>query len=795
MKRFILLLLISLSINLLQAQDSFNARFLEANTLMEENTYNLALPIWLELNLEQPENNNINYKVGVCYIHSANEKSKSLNYLKKASENTTSNYDPFSHSEKKAPVESYFYLAQAQHLNYELDAAIESYNTFNSKISKKHYLFKDLEYYKQQCLNAQEAIKNPVNIIVNNLGDKINTEYPEYSPVVSLDESIIYFTSRRLRADSTNYFYKDENDGMYYEDIFVSENIDGNWTEPQPLSINTENHEATINMSLDGQTLFIYKDDNGNGNLYATNRNEDEWTTPQLLGSDINSESDETHAAITPDGKLLYFVSDRKGGLGGLDIYVCKQLPNGEWAKAQNAGPSINTPYDEDGVFIHPDGKTMYFSSKGHKSIGGFDIFSSEFDKEAQIWSTPQNIGYPVNSTDDDVFFVTSADGKRGYYSSTQEKGMGEKDIYMISLVDAEEKPLTLLTGFIKVLGEPELPDNAQITVTDNLNGDLAGIYKPRKRDGKFSIILEPNTDYHIVYAASTFTQEEDLYVPPVSAFNEINRGIELQDIVFGKENDMMTYLKGFIEYKKLLSSGTKISLLDENDAVIESTKSDDNGFFTFDNLKPDDYYLVRLDGVDDDFIENAKVYVVNSKGEKVMLAIKKNKNRRLFKALPSSAVDKLPLLNETDDSTLPVDNTTTPTDNTNTVDNSTVLAKYQEFFNYNVKAINATASEYVGLLNKALEQSKTAGKVVIEIEASASRVPTKTFRTNKNLSENRAQVAKETVLKSLLEKGISKDKIVFKNVKSLVQGPRYKGDYKNKANYEKYQYVIIRLK
>ena len=479
---------------------------------------------------------------------------------------------------------------------------------------------------------------------------------------------------------------------------------------------------------------------------------------------------------------------------------MCKKLPTGEWAKAQNLGATINTPYHEDGIFIHPDGKTIYFSSKGHKSIGGFDIFSSEFNDETQSWSPPVNLGYPVNSTEDDVFFVTSADGKRGYYSSFQEKGMGEKDIYMISMTDAQEKPLTLLTGKIRVVGEDVLPDNTQIVVTNNSTGDLVGIFKPRKRDGKFSIILEPNSEYHIIYSSLTYEQTEDLYVPPVSAFTEINRGIDLQDIVFGENKDALTYLNGYIEYKKLLAAGTKISLLDENDKVIESTKSDKKGFFKFSNLKPDEYYLIRLDEVSDDFIENAKVFVVNAKGEKVMLAVKKEKNRRLFKALPADDIDKLPLLDEHDTENLANNNTTNNTttnnnnENTETNFNGPVLATYQEYFNYNVKAINTSDAKFTSLLDKALNKSKT-GKVIVEIEASASKVPTRTFKTNKNLAENRAEEAKKAVLDALVKKGIEKDNITFKKAKSLVQGPKYKGDFENKEVYEKYQYVIITVK
>lgn len=789
MKKFALLITLSFVYLFSIAQDSFNQKFLEANTLMEESMFNIALPIWLDLLSQKPDNSNINYKIGVCYIHSGNEKKKALPYLKKAIENTTSNYDPFSSAEEKAPIETNFYLARAYHLNYELDLAMTHYSSLKEKIGKKHYLFNELEHYTKQCSYAKEALAKPVNIEVKNMGSAINTIYPEYSPVLSLDESTIYFTSRRLRKDSSNYFIKDASDGLYYEDIYVSNNYDGAWTEPELLNINTEGHEATINISIDGQTLFIYKDDNGNGNLYSSNLNENEWSTPKLLGSDINSEAQESHVAVTPDGNTLYFVSDRKGGLGGQDIYFCNKLPTGEWAKAQNIGSIINTPYNEDGVFIHPDGKTLYFSSHGHSSIGGYDVFYSTKDKEGN-WSTPVNLGYPVNSTDDDVFFVTSADGKRGYYSSFQEKGFGEKDIYMISLTDADTKPLTLLTGILRVIGEPETPADAQIVITDNATGNLIGIYKPRKKDGKFSIILEPNIDYHIVYSALTFKQEEDLYVPEVSSFKEINRGIDLQDIIFGEKQNVIDYLKGFLEYKNLLSAGTKISLLDEKDKLLESTKTDENGFFKFSKLNPNDYYLVRLDDVDKNFIDDAKVYIVNENGEKVMLAIKKSKNRRLFRALPKDEINKLTLLNEKDSKTV-IDNN----NNTNTTENKNVLASYQEFFNYNVKEINATNAKYLELISKVLESVNGGKKVTIEIEASASKVPTRTFKSNDALAKNRGEEAKKSIMKLLTDKGINMNKISFKKIKSLVQGPDYKGDFEDKDTYEKYQYVIINIK
>ncbi|PCJ25044.1 MAG: hypothetical protein COA97_08705 [Flavobacteriales bacterium] len=759
MKKIALIITFSFALINLNAQDeSFRQSFLEANLLMEENQYNVALPIWLKLQAEQPTNFNVNYKVGVCYINSANNKKKALVYLVKAVQNTTKNYDPFSSSEKKSPIESYFYLARAYHINYELNNAMVNYNSFKEKISKKHFLFNEIDHHIEQCENAKIAVKNPVNIKITNMGNLINSPAGDYSPVLSTDESTMYFTSRRVRKDSSNYYIKDISDGKNYEDIYVSYNYDGVWTEPELLGINTEGHEATVNISIDGQTLFIYKDDNGDGNIYTSTQEDGEWSYPVKLGSDINLESRETHAHISPDGNSLYFVSDRKNGIGGQDIYVCKKLPNGEWAKAQNVGNMINTAYDEDGVFIHPDGKTMYFSSKGHSSIGGYDIFYSVMD-DAGNWSKPKNMGYPVNSTDNDVFFVTSADGKRGYYSSFQEKGYGEKDIYKISLEDADAKPLTLLTGIMRVIGQ-ELPDDALIIVTDNETGELVGKYVPRKKDGKFSIILTPGNDYHIVYSALTFKQEEDLYIPPISAYQEINRGIDLDNVVFGTPGDTViannnTNTKDKDEWKynnktelEKLSAviNTLNSQIEElKDQLAQSLKNNNNV-----NNSTNDTRVAALEAI----IADLKIQI-----------------------------DKMSI------------NSNTNNVNTNYAPSGNIIASYQEYFNYNIKSIKTSNLKYKDMVNKAVAKSKSAGKVTIEIESSASHVPTKTYGSNVNLASKRAKDAKEKIISSLVSKGVKKENIIITNLNSSVGGPKYNSDFNNTSVYEKYQYVIIKVR
>ena len=755
MKKLIITLTFTFALISLNAQNSFSERFLEANTLIEEKQHNVALPLWLKLLTEQPDNNNVNYKTGLCYLKSANEKGKSLSYLEKAAQNTTKNYDPFSGSEKKAPFESYFYLAEAYQLNYQIDLAKINYIKFKDNVSKKHYLFNEVDNRLNQCENAKQAIAKPVNIKINNMGEIINSPFADYSPVLSIDESSIYFTSRRIRNDSSNYYTKDILDGQHYEDILVSHNYDGQWTKPELINISTEDHEAVVNISADGQTLFIYKDGGANGDIYTSQlEEEDLWSEPVKLGSDINKDSRETHAHTSPDGNLLYFVSDRKGGLGGLDIYVCKKLPNGQWAKAQNVGETINTKYDEDGIFIHPDGKTMYFSSKGHSSIGGFDIFSSTMDDEGN-WTTPINIGYPVNSTDNDIFFVTSADGKRGYYSSYYKDGFGEKDIYQISLDDASAKPLTLLTGYMKMKDGQPLPDDAVILVSNNESNERTKEYTPRRRDGKFSIILNPGNDYHIVYSATPYKQEEDLYIPPVSAYQEINRGIDLEDVLFGAEP---------IDGSEMVNSGRSrldqlnatLSQLDQDNTQDDQWKNTNRA--ELDKLKAS---LAGLDRISDgDWNEGH-----NDQLDDIKVRI-----------------DKLKA------SYIGLDNIYSDDFNKNSI------SSYQEFFNYNSKDINTGNQKYIGMIDKAIEQSKSTGKIKISLESSASYVPTKTYKTNTQLAFKRANDAKAKVIASLVAKGVNKDNIVILNINSKVRGPKYKGDFTNKSVYEKFQYVTIRV-
>ena len=651
-----------------EEEQSFRDMFEEANVLTDDKNYGLALPIWLKLEKLEPDNANINYRVGLCYFHST-QKSKAQPYLEKAVNDVTKNYDRFSYEEKKAPFETYYYLARIYHINYKIGKALETYNKFKELANKKHYLMKDIDHQMQMCLNAKELIGAPVDILKTNMGDKINSKYPEYSPVISLDEQSLFFTSRRLRKDSSNIFYKEITDGGFFEDIYVSyKDGNGEWGEPELLNINEPSeHYATVGISADGQTLYLYIDDEGDGNLYQSFLVGDRWTTPELVGEgcencDINSKYQETHLTISADGRTMYFTSDRKGGYGGLDIYKSVKLPNGEWSKAQNMGPTINTPYDEDGPYLHADGKHLFFSSQGHKSIGGYDIFFSEL-RDDGTWTQPFNIGYPINTTDDDVFYVISPDGKRSYYSSFDEnEGYGEKDLYILEQPEIEEPPLTLLKGHINVPEGQSLPDNVEIIVTDNETGEQVQVIKPIKRTGSYVIIIPPGKNYNIAYySGDKEFYNENVYIPLESTYQEISKEIFLNPVKLGKGETGVVVVKSdslnkaadslktlsvpryqlrYTTLKKDIPEGLQVHYLDSVGNVMYTVNVEKGGFFEYKNLLPDQSVIFTIQPKNNVICDDLEIVLVDA-NEDVRLSMKADQ-KCIFK-LPASVSQNLP--------------------------------------------------------------------------------------------------------------------------------------------------------
>jgi hypothetical protein len=517
--------------NIIKAQlpsGSYSDYFREGSFLLLEENYDLALKNFLEAYKIDSSSANINFNVGYCYLNSSTKKGLAERPLAKAITNIAKNYRQDDPSEKSAPPLAHFYYAKALHINYKFDEAAAQYDIFEKQYAKSKDIKEEIAFNKAQTVYAKELVAAPINVQIQNLGDSINSEYPDFSPVLSADERMIIYTTRR----NTSTGGEKTPDGQFFEDVVVAYKDDnGIWSSPKSIgdNINTNGHEGSINLTPDGQTLIIYRDDNGNGNIYYSEWDGRTWGPLQSFGSDINSKYWETHGCLTADRNTLYFVSERPGGFGGRDIYRCKKLPNGKWSLAQNLGPTINTKYDEDAVFIHPFGD-LIFASRGHKSMGGFDIFVSSPDEDGKF-TAPENMHYPINTPDDDVFFVTSPDGKRGYFSSANDKGYGEKDIYVMSIPDAKEKPLALFKGSIVATDGEKLPEDIVIIVTDKETGEIVGQYRP-KENGTFSTILPPNKNYNFSYTSKGEEfYNEDLFVTNDVTYQEIKKEINLEPI------------------------------------------------------------------------------------------------------------------------------------------------------------------------------------------------------------------------------------------------------------------------
>ncbi|MBL7889098.1 MAG: PD40 domain-containing protein [Bacteroidia bacterium] len=579
-------------------KSAYREKFTQGNLLILEENYEMALAYFLEAYAIDSSNANINYKVGFCYLQSANQKSKALPFLRKAVQGIERNYVDMEPREKGAPEMAYYYLGLAYRLQYNFNESNAYFNKFKDIVGTKNsQLTKDLEKQLETNFNAIEYTKDTAEVTIVSLGDSINSKYPEYSPVISADESVIIFTSRR----NTNLGALNASGEVIAEDIYYSlKKKDGTWSTPRSISenINTFGNEANIGLSADGQQLFIYKDVNG-GDIYYSNLEGDSWSMPLALNSNINSKYWETHANVTVDGNTLYFVSDKKeGGFGGRDIWRCVKLPNGQWSMPLNLGPQVNTAYDEDAPFIHPDGVTLFFSSNGHKSIGGFDIFKVVKDDDGK-WGTPENMKAPINTPDDDIFYVQSVDGKRGYFSSVRKGGLGEKDLYMINFEKSIAEPLTLLKGYLTFDGTDKVPSNISITATDMESGLVVQDVRPNVLTGKYILILNPGDEgktYTISYEAEGYQPiSETITIPPNSSYQEIEKELLLKGINFESKTLGTITLKGTIKNIKAENiSGAKIIVKDNKTGALLNTyyTNSDSGSFYFVLNRGNDYNL-----------------------------------------------------------------------------------------------------------------------------------------------------------------------------------------------------------
>ncbi|MES2835972.1 MAG: OmpA family protein [Bacteroidota bacterium] len=532
-----------------------------------------AIPLYAELLKLEPRNANVNYKMGRCYLNSRTEPLKAIPFLELAVKSTSVNYKQ-GYEEKNAPILAYVFLADAYHLNYKFDAAITNYQKYNklaltTKVKPEE--LKEIDRKIEICKTAKLLVAKPVSFKIDNLGNTINSAYPDYSQVVSADESVLIYTSRKPGSVGGDI----DVDGNYAEDIYISNKTENGWQAAENIgkSINTKSNEASIGMSVDGQQVFIYKDDNSDGNIYSTTLDGDEWSKPEKLNPNINTEHWEPSAFVSADGNVLYFTSNRPGGFGGRDIYKSHMNKNKEWGPAINLGSTINTAYEEDSPFIHPDGVTLFFSSTGHKTMGGFDIFSTKM-LDNNTWTAPKNVGYPINTTGDDIYYSVSPDKKRAYFSSFRKDGLGEKDIYAITFELPDECPsLSLFKGVVlDADGKPA--KQVQIVISDNETGEEVGTYYTNKKTGKYFFILPPGKNYNISYESNgQLFYSENRNVVKDPKYCEFQKEITLPALIIGAkvvlDNIFFEFDKAILTPASNVELGKVLRFLNNNPNLI----------------------------------------------------------------------------------------------------------------------------------------------------------------------------------------------------------------------------------
>ena len=679
----------------------------EADAYYKTKNFHSALPVLLKLDSLKPGNAEYIYTIGVCYI-AIDDNINALKYLEK-----------YLSVQSNPPVAFNYYIGRSYHLSHRFDEAIKYYtlyqNEFRDKKNKNtQALVQEVDRDIEMCKNGKELLANPLAIEIKNLGPEINSSYPEYGPVISADESELIFTSNRPNTTGGRV---DNSDGLFYEDVYISYKKDGRWTEPLQMStsINTDNHDASIAISPDGQTLFLYRFEQdspfmkSSGDLFISKLSGKAWGKAEKLSDKINSKYWEPSASVTEDGKILFFTSDKPEGEGGTDIYYSRKLSDGDWDKPQSIGKNINTKYDEDCPFIHPDGKTLYFSSKGHKSMGGFDIFISKWDSEKNEWGKPENIGYPISTAQDDLHFAISTDAKRVYFSTTRPEGYGNKDIYFADLIKQEAAKVLLISGIVRD-SATQMPLEVTIRISDKNKDEEVGIYKSNSSTGKYTLVLNQGKNYDVLFTSpKAGSHYENIDLTKTVEYKEVEKNI----IIKPKKRDVMINISD-AETNNGLKAKIKLMNLDSKEVINVDEESGTDGQYKL-NLKEGNIYNTEI---------NKFGYVFYNK--ELMIP----SSERINDSLPIFLVKLLPIKQ-----------------------GASLILKNIYFATDEAKPLETSNEEII----RVSQFMKLNPSAIIEISAHTDDVGDNVY--NQKLSEKRAQ----EVVNKLVSLGISPSKLVAK--------------------------------
>lgn len=548
------------------------SKYNEAENYFKVGNYSAAWLIFQDIVKGDTLNSNILYKAARCIIELRKDPNLAITFLQKAQQNiaTQKEYNADALKCRKAPAEAKYFLAKAYLQNKDFEMASALFADFSTFPPASPELAKTAARESETSKNAAELIAIPVNMKISSLGDQVNSKSDDFFPLITADESVMIFTSSRKIVDSE----KPGKDGRYSNKVLISKKISGSWSSPEILSqnISPDENYIAVGFSSEGNNLILQKREGSDGNLFISKFNGSVWQKPIRLNAAINTKFDENSASFSSDATIMYFSSNRPGGLGGYDLYFSRKLPNGEWAEAQNMGPLVNTPYDDIFPYVHQDGNTLFFSSVGHNSIGGFDVFFCALGDSAK-WTAPMNMGYPVNSIYDESGYVCSPDGKRAYFSIVTDDTEQNLEICQISTVSTT-KQYAIVTGVVKAEGK-NTSENIEITVTESESGEVTGKYLPNVSNGRFLVVMPPRKN-HVVYCEGPdcFPYIGNVTLSRKSSYQESETSVSLDTIIL--KNTFQTYLFEFLAKDSVVSPifNTKLNLLvsylSSNGSIIE---------------------------------------------------------------------------------------------------------------------------------------------------------------------------------------------------------------------------------
>ncbi len=457
----------------------------EGDILYED--YQEALPKFFNLLQIYPENFNFYYRIGQCYLNTPGEKEKSIPYLETAAANINPDYREGKFRETGAPYDALYFLANAYRISGNLDKALETYDLFMEDVDAEVYDTALIRFQIESCHTARLMMTDPVYVVERNLGPTVNERFSESNPVVSADGSMLAFT-RKLQ---------------FYDAVFYSKRVNDRWTPPVNMTpeLGVDQDYFSSSLSGDGKTLLLYRTDNYEGNIYLSRFDGEKWSNVEKLNDKVNTRFWESHATMSKDGRKLYFTSNRRESLGGLDIFVSERDSTGNWGVPSNAGPVINTPYNEETPFLANDDRSLFFSSRGHLNMGGYDIFRSDLDASGN-WGPPVNLRYPVNTTDDDLFFTPVGDGSRGYTAKFDPDGYGKMDLFFYEIFTDRNPRIFTVEGIVSIDNlRPDFLEPVKITAINNADALRVVSAVSDPASGRYSMSL-PQGSYRLIWSS-----------------------------------------------------------------------------------------------------------------------------------------------------------------------------------------------------------------------------------------------------------------------------------------------------